>query len=85
MNGKELGVAMLTLLVAMAAAHAADPAPSGINDAPSAKGAQVQASPAPRPAGDVVRNADARHCLEFPTNLQVIACAEKYRPHKRSA
>ena len=26
-------------------------------------------------------NDDPRICLEFPTNLQVIACAEKYRPH----
>jgi len=25
-------------------------------------------------------DADARFCLEFPTNLQIIACAEKYRP-----
>jgi hypothetical protein len=23
--------------------------------------------------------ADARVCLEFPTNLQIIRCAEKYR------
>jgi hypothetical protein len=28
-------------------------------------------------------HADARVCLEFPTELQVIACAEKYRPAKR--
>ena len=27
--------------------------------------------------------ADARICLELPTNLQIIKCAEKYRPHKR--
>ena len=26
--------------------------------------------------------ADARICLEFPTNLEVIRCAEKYRWHK---
>ena len=28
---------------------------------------------------------DPRVCLEFPTSAQVIACAEKYRPRKRSA
>ena len=27
--------------------------------------------------------ADARICLELPTNLQIIKCAEKYLPHKR--
>ena len=27
--------------------------------------------------------ADARICLELPTNLQIIKCAEKYRPHRR--
>jgi hypothetical protein len=26
---------------------------------------------------------DARRCLEFPTNAQVIMCAEKYRSYKR--
>ena len=26
---------------------------------------------------------DPRVCLEFPTNAQVIACAEKFRAHKR--
>ena len=85
MNGKELAVAMLSLLVAIAVAHAADPAPSGVSGPTSTKRAPEQASPAPRRAGEAVSNADARHCLEFSTNLQVIACAEKYRPHKRSA
>lgn len=28
---------------------------------------------------------DPRVCLEFPTTAQIIACAEKYRPHKRRA
>jgi hypothetical protein len=25
------------------------------------------------------RHADARHCLDFKTNLKIIRCAEKYR------
>jgi len=29
------------------------------------------------------RDADARLCLEFATNEQVIMCAEKYRPGRR--
>ena len=28
---------------------------------------------------------DPRVCLEFPTNAQIIACAEKFRSHKRRA
>jgi len=27
----------------------------------------------------VPSKADARGCLEFPTNLQIMKCAEKYR------
>ena len=39
------------------------------------------------PAGDQgppSRN-DPRVCLEFPNNAQIIACAEKFRSHKRRA
>lgn len=28
---------------------------------------------------------DPRVCLEFATTAQIIACAERYRPHKRRA
>ena len=28
---------------------------------------------------------DPRVCLEFPTNAQILACAEKFRSHKRRA
>lgn len=28
---------------------------------------------------------DPRVCLEFGTNAQVVACAERYRPHRRRA
>jgi hypothetical protein len=50
-------------------------------DAPAAV-----AAPAPAETRTVARTkhrswtrADARVCLEFPTNLQIIKCAEKYR------
>jgi hypothetical protein len=42
---------------------------------------------APAQAGDEgppSRN-DPRVCLEFPNNAQIIACAEKFRSHKRRA
>lgn len=56
---------------------------------PNAKpmaGAASPATPAPSTAPPAsterrrpTQHADARVCLEFPTELQVITCAEKYR------
>jgi len=54
------------------------PAATAVTAAPPA----VSAPPAPTdPRRDA--HADARKCLEFPTELQVIACAEKYRPARK--
>jgi len=49
------------------AAAAAAPAPD------------VKAQPMTRASRRVPSTADARVCLEFPTNLQIIKCADKYR------
>ena len=35
--------------------------------------------PAPRTTRGSGTRTDARVCLEFPTNLEIIKCAEKYR------
>ena len=57
-------------------------------DAPAAAAAPALAAPAapaaekraaPRATRGSWTRADARVCLEFPTNLQIIKCAEKYR------
>jgi hypothetical protein len=56
------------------------------NTAAPVAAATPPAVSAPPPPSDRARDAahaDARVCLEFPTALQVIACAEKYRPAKR--
>ena len=66
--------------------------PAGLNaqaekSAPAAAEAPAAAAAAPaaqkRPALRTTREswtrADARVCLEFPTNLEIIKCAEKYR------
>ena len=39
------------------------------------------------PVADYTRpsSLDPRVCLEFATNEQIIACAERYRPHRRRA
>jgi hypothetical protein len=49
--------------------------------APAAAAAppEVKAQPMTRASHRVPSTADARVCLEFPTNLQIIKCADKYR------
>jgi len=55
---------------------------------PAATSPAAAPAPAPMPAASRAgtqatkrtwTRADARVCLEFPTNLQIIRCAEKYR------
>jgi hypothetical protein len=58
--------------VAPAAAAAA---PAAVATAPAA----AASAPAARGKKRSWTRADARACLEFPTNLQIIRCAEKYR------
>jgi len=51
-------------------------------DAPAAAAAPAPPSEkraAPRSTRGSWTRADARVCLEFPTNLEIIKCAEKYR------
>jgi hypothetical protein len=36
-------------------------------------------------ARELKANADARLCLEFPTTLMIVKCAEKYRPDKHES
>jgi len=42
-------------------------------------GTAAEKRPAPRTTRGSWTRADARVCLEFPTNLEIIKCAEKYR------
>ena len=66
------GQAANTAPAATAAAAAGAPAvPPAVSDAPSSTDRRRDA------------HADARVCLEFPTELQIIACAEKYRPARK--
>ena len=76
-------LALTGLFVACSSAIAEAQAPN--TAAPVAAATQPAVS-APPPPTDRLRDAahvDARGCLEFPNALQVIACAEKYRPAKR--
>ena len=40
---------------------------------------QEKTKPAARTGRRSRANVDARHCLQFTTNLEIIRCAEKYR------
>jgi hypothetical protein len=69
-------VAILATLAASPAA--AQPQPVAPVAAPQATVLPPQ-NPAPATKGRRWLKADARVCLEFPTDLQVIKCSEKYR------
>ena len=58
---------------------AAAPAPKTVAPVTAAAPAAEPQQPAKRARRRVPSDADARACLEFQTNLQVIKCAEKYR------
>jgi hypothetical protein len=80
---RTIGATLLSVLAALSTAFARDPAPSlGSGTAGVELGQATLQRPA-APAREALPDMDARHCLEFPTNLQVIVCAEKYRPHRR--
>jgi len=72
----------MVLLFALAGATSAQtpaPAPNAPVTPPEKTGDAALA------AERLPSSVDPRVCLEFPTSAQVIACAEKYRPRKRSA
>jgi len=72
--------AMIAALAhAVASAQTPGPAPE------PAAAAATAPTKAPARAKAPGTPADARACLEFPTNAQVIACAEKYRHMKAPA
>ena len=84
MNHREIAAILLSILAALPAAFAKDPVPSTITGASGVERTQSLPKP-PAPARrEAAQDPDARHCLEFPTTLQVVMCAEKYRSHKRN-
>lgn len=86
MNCRQICVVAFAMLAALPLAIAQTPAleasPAASPVALSQEGARLPVRVNRDAAADV--HADARLCLEFTTNLEVIACAEKYRPHKRN-
>jgi guanyl-specific ribonuclease Sa len=78
-------LALAGLLVACSSAIAQGQAPNTAQAAAATAAAATPPAVSAPPPTDRRRDAhaDARKCLEFPTELQVIACAEKYRPPRR--
>lgn len=81
----DFAAVLLSVLAAIGTAYAKDPAPPGMAEAAPVALTQGSARPASRAEGAGAADADARACLEQPTNLRVIACAEKYRQHRKRA
>lgn len=84
MNHREIAAILLSILAALPAAFAKESAPSANTGGSGVELTQSVPSRVAPPGRNAAPDPDARHCLAFPTNLQVIACAEKYRAHKRN-
>ena len=76
-------VAAMAVGAILAAIYPAGAVAQAQKDAPAAAAAPAPPSAEKRAAPRATRGswtrADARVCLEFPTNLEIIKCAEKYR------
>src|SRR4051812_32262974 len=77
-------------LLARAATTAEPVVPKGLADAPMTAPTELSSDtpPPPRPMKNEMaaqRDADARQCLNLPTNTQVHRCAERYRSHAARA
>ena len=77
------GIALCVTLFSGVPALAQTPAPAA--KAGSTRPASAPAKATPRATNRRSTWADARVCLEFPTNAQIIKCSEKYRFMKAPA
>ena len=86
MNRGEIAAMLFSILAALPAAYAKDQAPSTRTGASRVELVQAAPKPSAPPKRDAAPDphADARRCLEFPDNIQVHVCAEKYRSRKRN-
>jgi hypothetical protein len=84
--------AIASVMTAISAAWAQAPAPAATAapapaataaPAPSTAPPRLNQKPPARAARVSIVGADARNCLEFPSNEEVIKCAEKYL-HRRA-
>jgi len=84
MNHREIAAILLSIFMALPAAFAGESAPSTNTGGSGVELTQSVPKRLAPPSRVAAPDPDARHCLEYPTNREVIACAEKYRAHKRN-
>jgi len=89
MNRRKAFAITLSMLAAISTAGAQAPAtqPSASSaqvPAPAASAPRLEMTPPARANREPPVTADARGCLELPSNDAIIRCAEKYLPHRRS-
>ena len=77
-----LAVVSMLALAVTSTVGAQGTAPGSNAGAPSTTPAPAQPTAPPQASPPATSDADARLCLEFPTNHQIIVCAEKYLPRK---
>ena len=82
----KLHVAAVACVAMCATLALAQSAPAGAGSAPAATAPEPSKKPMSRKQARAVQeSADARLCLEFPTQLMIVKCAEKYRLDKRES
>ena len=81
MHRREIAAVVILALAALSPAMAQSPLPD-TNPGPAVAPPSDQETKTPV-RSDRDSFPDARVCLELPTNIQIIKCAEKYRMHKR--
>jgi|KBSMisStandDraft_5_1062788.scaffolds.fasta_scaffold77218_3 hypothetical protein len=89
MNRRKTFALTLSMLAAISTAGAQapatqPPASSAQVPAPAASAPRLEMTPPARANREPPVTADARGCLELPSNDAIIRCAEKYLPHRRS-
>jgi hypothetical protein len=84
MSRLETIVVAFSVIVAFSSAGAQSPPPSASAPAPAVTPAEKAPASPIRANRDASTTADARGCLEFPTNLEIIKCAEKYLQRRRN-
>jgi len=79
MKRKDTIAVTFCVLASISTAAAQAPAPaSAAPAAPAATPPRLDTKPPMRVNREIPSTADARGCLEFPSNQEIIKCAEKY-------
>ena len=86
MNLNTLAIALIAIAATLppSAAVAQTPPPTAAADTAAAGQSEAPTKPPTRKEARALQEkADARPCLEFPTQLMIVKCADKYRLNKR--